>query len=224
VKRAEAAVDVLVVLAVIAVAWAVSRFWLYPALGVPGNAPLILRPISGFVVATWLVHRRGQRYADYGLTRPDRPVLALLGAIVLYGVLMAASRWLVPPLAEWLGTAGQPSFMVYIRGKLVPFLGWLAIGWLVGGFAEELLFRGFLQRRGAEVLGGSRAAQALAVLGQALLFGSLHWYGGSYAFVHATVYAAIAGAAYHAVGKNLWPLILVHGVWNTVGIWSVYAS
>ena len=33
------------VLVAIAVAWALSRFWLYPALGIPSYAPLILRPI-----------------------------------------------------------------------------------------------------------------------------------------------------------------------------------
>jgi membrane protease YdiL (CAAX protease family) len=220
----EAAVDVLIVLAAICVAWVCSRFWLYPALGIPDNAPLILRPISGFLAAAFLVRWRGHSFATYGLTRPASWLRALLGAALLYCALLAFSRWLVPPLAEWLGTSSQPSFLGYIRGKLVPFLGWLAIGWLIGGFAEELLFRGFLMRRAAEALGSGPGASALAVAMQALLFGSLHWYGGAFAFVHATVFAAVVGTFYFVAGKNLWPLILVHGVWNTVGVWSVYTS
>jgi hypothetical protein len=32
------------------------------------------------------------------------------------------------------------------------------------------------------------------------------------------------GIFYVLLGRNLWPLIAVHGVWNTVGIWGTYAS
>jgi membrane protease YdiL (CAAX protease family) len=219
----DAAIDVALVLVAISAAWALSRFALYPALSVPDNAPLILRPISGFLVATWLVRRRGQRWRDFGLSRPSW-LRAVLGAVALYGALMAVSRWVVPLLAAWLGTSHQPSFMGYIHGKLVPTLGWLAIGWLVGGFAEELLFRGFLLRRTAEALGGGPWGQAVGVAGQALLFGSLHWYGGAFAFVHAGVFALVMGLFYLVAGRNLWPLIVVHGLWNTLGIWSVYAG
>jgi membrane protease YdiL (CAAX protease family) len=222
--RREAAFDVALVLATISVAWAVSRFWLYPALGVPNNAPLILRPISGFLMAAWLVRRRGQGFAAYGFTRPPSIVRALLAALLLYGALTAVSRWLVPPLAAWLGTSDQPSFILYIRGRLAPTLLWVAIGWLVGGFSEELLFRGFLQRRVADLCGGRQVGHGLGVLSQALLFGSLHWYAGAFAFVHAAVFATVFGIAYFAAGRNLWPLILVHGIWNTIGVWGVYTQ
>jgi len=32
------------------------------------------------------------------------------------------------------------------------------------------------------------------------------------------------GLFYVLLGRNLWPLIVVHGVWNTVGMWSTYSS
>jgi uncharacterized protein len=38
------------------------------------------------------------------------------------------------------------------------------------------------------------------------------------------VAVVIAAIVYVLLRRNLWPLIVVHGVWNTVGIWSVYAS
>src|SRR6185312_10775855 len=48
-----------IVLAAIAAAWILSRWVIYPALSIPDNAPLILRPICGFLAAWWVVHRRG---------------------------------------------------------------------------------------------------------------------------------------------------------------------
>jgi len=221
--RREAAFDLAIVLGVITAAWALSRLWLYPALGIPGHAPLILRPISGFLVACWLVRRRGQSWSDLGLRRPGW-LRGALGGVALYALLVSVSRWVVPVLAASLEVVPQPAFLSYIQGKLVPFLGWLAIAWLVGGFAEELLFRGFLLRRAAELCGGGVPGQVFGAVAQALLFGALHWYGGSFAFVHAGVFALQMALGYFAVGRNLWPLIAVHGIWNTRGLWSTYTS
>ncbi|MGZ5661579.1 MAG: CPBP family glutamic-type intramembrane protease, partial [Usitatibacter sp.] len=51
-----------------------------------------------------------------------------------------------------------------------------------------------------------------------------HLYGGAFAFLFAAVFALANGVFYIALRRNLWPLIVVHGVWNTVSIWGVYAS
>ena len=40
----------------------------------------------------------------------------------------------------------------------------------------------------------------------------------------AGLFALIYGAAYRLFGRNLWPLILVHGTWNSFAIWGAYAG
>ncbi len=67
---ATGAAGIALVLVAIAVAWALSRFWLYPALGIPSYAPLILRPILGFLIAWWLLKRSGHAWSEFGLARP----------------------------------------------------------------------------------------------------------------------------------------------------------
>ena len=96
-----------------------------------------------------------------------------------------------------------------VRGQAAMFAMWLTIGIVVGGFMEECLFRGFLLTRVAEALGGSRAALAIGVLAQALLFGALHLYGGAFAFTFAALAALASGVGY-LVLRNLWPLIAMH--------------
>jgi membrane protease YdiL (CAAX protease family) len=223
-ERSAAWFDLTCIALTITCAWALSRLWLYPALGIPDNAPVILRPISGFCAAFFLLRRRGRTFADVGFKRPDSWLRAGLGAGALYLAMMAMSRWLVPVLADWLHAEDQPSFMRYILGRPSQFVLWLVIGWLVGGFGEELLFRGFLlERAGTATLRGP-LGHALGIVGQALLFGSLHLYSGAFAFVHSFVFAVVSGLAYFAVGRNLWPLIVVHGAWNSVGICGLYFS
>ena len=218
------AVDLAIVLATIGCAWQLSKWVIYPALGVPENAPMILRPITGFLAAWAVLRWRGEGWAALGFRRPANLGIAVAVAVGLYLANVALSMWVVPLLAHWITPVQQPSFMMYIRGNLPGFVTWFAIGWIVGGFMEELLFRGFLLNRISQLLGGTTAAFAAAVVAQAVLFGLLHLYGGGFAFLYATVFAIANGVFYLAAGRNLWPLILVHGVWNSVQIWGVYRS
>lgn len=212
------------VLAAIACGWLLSRHLLYPALGVPDHAPMILRPILGFVCAWVLLHRAGQRWSDLGLRRPRRLLLAALATLLLWGAVQLAATRLVPWLATLFPVSAGPVFLAYIRGNATALLGWLAIAWLVGGLAEELLFRAFLIDRIETALGGGAIARSAAVVAQAGLFGALHLHQGSFGFVFAGALALLYGIAYLAFARNLWPLIVVHGAWNSVAIVRLYAA
>ena len=223
-KRLELATDVAVVIAAIVFAWGLTRLALYPALGIPDTAPAILRPILGFLAAWAMLRKRGSGWPALGLARPPSWTLAIVGAVALYLVDMALSRWAVPAIAEIFKPRGQPSFFAYVRGNAGAFALWAAIGWVVGGFMEECLFRGFLFTRVSQLFANPAAGIPVAVVAQAVLFGALHLYGGAFAFIYATVFAIAHGIFYVLLGRNLWPLIVVHGVWNTVGFWGTYAS
>jgi membrane protease YdiL (CAAX protease family) len=218
------AIDLAIVLATIAAMWVLSRWVLYPALSIPDNAPYILRPIGGFLAAWAVVRWRGEGLRSLGLRRPDSWKLAIAAGIALYAINWLLGTYVLPLFVTWFPPSSSPGFLAYIRGNATGFATWLAIGWLVGGFCEEVLFRGFLLRRVATLLGESGAAVAIAILAQALFFGSLHLYASPLAFVSATLFGIAQGVCYIAAGRNLLPLIVVHGVWNTVGIWAVYQS
>lgn len=218
---------ILLVLLAIGCAWVLTRWWLYPALDIPDYAPMILRPILGFAMAWWLISRAGERWRDYGLRKPASWWRLLAQCALLYAAVALSSRFLVPLLAQTFGATASPSVLSSIGGNEAALLVWLAVAWCVGGFIEELLFRGFLLNR-IEAFLGKRAsgtvAAATAVLAQAALFGTLHLYQGSFGFVFAGLFALIYGVAYRLFGRDLWPLILVHGTWNSFAIWGAYAG
>jgi len=76
----------------------------------------------------------------------------------------------------------------------------------------------------ARLLGGGALALALGAVAQALLFGTLHLYAGSFAFIYASLFAVTQAAFFLAGGRNLWPLILVHGAWDSVAMWGLYGG
>ncbi|MGZ5085129.1 MAG: CPBP family intramembrane glutamic endopeptidase [Usitatibacter sp.] len=222
-KPSAAALDVAAVAAAIVFAWGLTRLVLYPALGIPEYAPAILRPILGFLTAWVMLRRRGERWSSVGLARPPGWALAVGGGIALYLVNMALAQWVVPALAAIVAPVPQPSFMAYVRGNVGGLVLWVSIGWIVGGFIEECLFRGFLLTRVAAIFSNRALGAAVGIVAQALLFGALHLYGGAFAFLFAVVFALANGIFYIVLRRNLWPLIVVHGVWNTVAIWNVYS-
>jgi membrane protease YdiL (CAAX protease family) len=215
---------ILLVLAAITVAWAISRFWIYPVLGIPTYAPLILRPIFGFLTAWWLLAQSGRTWSEFGLARPRSLPSAALVAVVLFAAVWGTLNYVAPAVARAVGAQSSPSFLAYIRGNFVAFAGWIAIAWIVGALIEELLFRGFLLNAVARAVGHGGVGLGAGVVSQAVLFGLLHLYQGSFGFIMACLFALLYGVAYLVTGRNLWPLVLVHGTWNTVGIVNVYLT
>lgn len=80
------------------------------------------------------------------------------------------------------------------------------------------MHRGFLNTRLRAVFGSGRVAVALAAVGQAVLFGMGHAYLGPRGILNAAAIGLVAAGVYVADGGNLWPLIVAHGMVDSVGI------
>jgi membrane protease YdiL (CAAX protease family) len=216
--------NLLIVISAIVGGWLVSRFWLYPALGIPSYAPLVLRPILGFLAAWWVLRKSGRSWSDLGLRRPPNLLVAGIVTILLYAATWALFAYAVPVIATMVDAQSAPPFLAYIRGNPAALFEWLCVAWLVGGFSEELLFRAFFLNEIAGLLRPVWLGRSIAIVLQAALFGSLHLYQGTLGFVGAGLFAILFGVAYLANGRNLWPLILVHAIFDCVGIVGVYYS
>jgi membrane protease YdiL (CAAX protease family) len=91
-------------------------------------------------------------------------------------------------------------------------------------FGEELVFRGFLLTRLEILLGGGLSATATAVAGQALLFGVAHWYLGLRGVSTAALIGLAYGVVYVCNGRNLAPLIVAHGLTDSLSLIAIYSG
>ena len=73
-----------------------------------------------------------------------------------------------------------------------------------------------------QLFGNGAAAQILGGLGQAALFGLAHLYLGPTGMLNAFAIGLVAAAVYTADGRNLWPLIVAHGLVDTVGLTAIH--
>lgn len=110
-----------------------------------------------------------------------------------------------------------------VRGNLPMLLLWLGIVWTSAAFGEEIFFRGFLVTRAHALFRGAPLAVVFAILLPALLFGLGHFYYQGLRGLVTTAAIGIAfGAAFLLLKRNLWPLILVHGLIDTLNFLALY--
>ena len=176
----------------------------------------------GFV--STLMRYRGFKWLAFGLNKPQR-WLRLLGqaALVLVGTVAVGA--IVSKLVGLYLMSPEitQSRFEGLQGNLILFLSWVVIGWVVGGFAEEMIFRGFLLNRCESMLSNLRFSTVLAIVFQAIIFAAVHFYNrGLPAAITIGAVGLAMGTFYIKFGRSLWPLILAHGTIDTLSFLEDY--
>ncbi|HVH34043.1 MAG TPA: CPBP family intramembrane glutamic endopeptidase [Tahibacter sp.] len=191
------------------------------AFGVPMPGPIAIS--LSCIAAVVCVRAGGEPFAAIGLIRwpPMRTALVAVGCAVL-GYIVAAVATVVA--TRVLGWAPMQSGKIgAIAGNLPMLLGLLAIAWSTAAFGEELLFRGFLLGRLRGLLGDGPGFGIVAAFVQALLFGLAHAYQGPTGILVTGLIGLVFGLLYLRL-RVLWPLVIAHGLIDTVGLLALYAG
>jgi membrane protease YdiL (CAAX protease family) len=131
---------------------------------------------------------------------------------------LAASYGASTLAGQFLPTPDTGARFGHLAGNVSGTLWWIAVGFSIGGFAEEMIFRGFIINRLRTLLPPGGWGNAMAVLLQAILFGAAHAYNrGLYGFIVLGTVGVVLGTCYIMFGRNLWPVILAHGLGNALG-------
>lgn len=177
-----------------------------------------------FFAVAWLsLWWRGGTWRSLGLAAPPSwPRALALGAAAGFAIwaleffvtqeLLVALTGVYPDLHEFDELVGNlPLLLVLLAANLV-----------LAALGEELVWRGFALPRVAELLGGSRAAWAAALVLVNAGFGLAHLYQGATGVVEATLAGVLLGALYLASGRNLVVPMAAHFVSNTIDLTVIY--
>lgn len=166
------------------------------------------------ILAIALVLNRGT-LSDIGLA--PVPPLGQLGLWLVYGTAgLIFATAIGQSLAFAMGRPPNIERFSFVRGNPRAFAGMLALVWTTAAFGEEILFRGFFQAGLIAQFGGGVTAALAAIGTQAILFGMGHMYQGPGGVVTTTFAGLALGGLTYAVGGNLWPAIVLHGLVNTM--------
>lgn len=180
---------------------------LAPHLGMP----MLLYPVFGLGLCGAMLHWQRLDFSALGFRWRARKALPLLLGGLL-GVAYAALNYSVigPLLARLLGEYPDLSDFDFVRRSLGGYLLALLLACVIGGFYEELVFRGFLQAMLLRHLPVHRRRMGVAAALTALLFALYHLQLGAFGVANALVFALIAAALRQRWPDNLWYLIGFH--------------
>lgn len=168
----------------------------------------------------WL---RGVGWRDLGLRHPSSwRWTVLLGVAIGVGYQYFSLYVTEPLIARLTGRLPDVSqFAPLIGNTFFLFLS-LVISWTLAAFAEEMVFRGYLMNRVADLVGSNHTGWLISLVMVSILFGITHLYQGTSGIIVITLTGLLFGALYLATGRNLWVPIIAHGVNDTVGFTLIY--
>lgn len=160
-------------------------------------------------VAWGLIRLRGERLADIGLKPPASWMRAFATGIGLAAIVFIAMY-----LSEKAGFRRDLSKFNDVEGNLELAALGVFYALIGAGFYEEFMFRGFVMQGLAMFFGASRGAWIAASVVQGALFGAAHAYQNPLGIAITGTLGILMGLLVLASGRNLWPVIIGHGLFD----------
>ncbi len=166
----------------------------------------------------WLsLWARKLRWRDVGLTR-FRNWKTTLGLGIAAGLLLEGFELFVsqPILVRLLGK--QPDFEDFrpLMGNLKLTLMFVAFAWTLAAFGEEMVYRGYLMNRVADLLNRTRRGWILSLLVVHVAFALAHAYQGWTGAIDEGLMGLLLGLIYLRTGRNLAVPIVAHGICDSI--------
>lgn len=170
----------------------------------------------------WL-RRNGWR--DIGLFQPASWKRTVLLSVAIGSSYQLFDVLIIVPILRFL--TGEPidlSQFQAMQGDVSVLVTGIALAWILAAFGEELVFRGYVLNRLADLFPMSDLCWKFGLTGSALLFGFAHASQGITGVADNFLMALLMGALYLLSGRNLWLPIISHGVINTIGFILIFSG
>ena len=216
--------DIMIVVAVTGLVFvledlAITQGWIPFATEIRGAISVL----AGAFAAVGVILARGGTLADLGFRRPERwAVVPFQVAVILVAFIAAQS--LAPLLISVFIDLPEPNLSRYdsISGNLGAAIGMALILPLTASIPEEVIYRGFLIGRLSEIFERDASGAFMAVLVQALVFGSVPFQWGIGDMIMTFLMGIVWGTAYLLCGRNLWIVILAHSAGHILLVTQLY--
>lgn len=182
--------------------------------------------ILAFILAAVYI-RRNRKNASFiqslGFKKPENIIQVLVvGLFVGIGIELAFEILINPAIEHITKQKIDLSEFNFLQGNMQAYLTWMLIGWILGGFMEEILFRGFIFTRITAFLNNKSYANIIGSLFVAFLFGICHLYQGAAGMLSTGLIGFIFCWIFILSGRNIWFAIATHGFVNMVGFTVLY--
>lgn len=195
--------------AVLALTW-------YPWLPFPWRMPVV------GLLGLLFVWAETRSLTAMGLQRQSTRA-SLLWAVLLFAIVFGPIVELLMPLVNMLvGAKSDHSAYGALHGNLPATVRLIAYAWLSAAIGEELVFRAFLMHQLHALFDRFRQGALMAAVVCGVIFGLIHAQQGITGIVMTGVVGTVLSYAYLRSNRNLYALILAHGLIDTWGVSRLY--
>lgn len=180
--------------------------------------------ISLVIIAANYFEFKGKPFSALGFYRERFTTknLLILAPLAAFGLFVFYVFALVPGIEMLTGVPIDYSSMAQLKGNLPTTIVWLLIVWATAAFGEEIIFRGYFMRQFVKFFGDSKISLAINILIFCSFFGYMHMQQGITGQIVAGSTGALLSIIFYLRKYDLWFMVIVHGVFNTLGILSFY--
>jgi len=165
-------------------------------------------------VSLW-VRKIGWR--GVGLTRYRSWKLTLLLGVAAGFALETFQLFVSQPLlVRFLGKQPDLEGFRALTGNLKLTLIFVALAWILAAFGEEMVYRGYLMNRVADLLNRTPRAWIVSLIIVNVGFGLAHVHQGLTGIVDEGLMGLLLGVIYLLTGRNLSVPIIAHGVQDSI--------
>lgn len=163
----------------------------------------------------------GWSWREMGLGKPKKWWHPVLVTLCLSGVVYLFMAYATPFIMQ-LGERPNIDHLMPLRGNFSLLILSLVMVWITAAFLEELIFRAYLINALDKLFGSTLASAEIAVFVSAVIFGLLHAYQGLTGILITGSLGFIFGMFFLLNGRRIWPLVLVHGLIDTISFIHIY--
>lgn len=180
--------------------------------------------ILGFVLFAWLsLSLRGKGWGDFGLRKPESWKRTVLLAFLVGIIFQALSLYAIEPvLGKITGDIPDVSVFRPLVGNVPQLLFFLLISWTFAAFIEEMIYRGYLMHRIADLFNRNKTGWIVGLILSNFIFGFGHMYQGMSGMISTGISGLVFAGLYFVTNRNLWAAILAHGIYDTIGFLMIF--
>lgn len=176
-----------------------------------------------FLAILLVLRREGRTLRDLGLNKEN-----LTEGVILLGILSALA-WVAfmqivyIPGIKYLFNVPDYTEYNFIKSSITRLLMTIVAAWIVGGFYEEVVFRGYIQNLLEKRL-FKGMGRLLPIVITSILFGLYHLQQDLFAVIAACLGGLYWGILYKKLNNNLWISIISHAVFDMITLILIYSG
>jgi membrane protease YdiL (CAAX protease family) len=174
-----------------------------------------------FLLILFLLYKDGKRLRDIGLKRKGPVLKYLLTGLISAIVWVGFMQWIYIPLIRHFFAVPDYTEYDFIKNNIPKLAMALVAAWVIGGFYEEVVFRGYINALLEKRLPGARTFPWSIII-TSLLFGAYHWQQDIFGVIAATLGGLYWALLYRKFNDNLWIPIYSHAFFDSLTLILIY--